>query len=428
MKDKERAVLVGAYFDYQEKQNFSDSMKELKLLSDTANLDTVAEFTQMLNIPNSATYVGKGKLEEISVFVKKEKIDSLIFNNSLSPTQARNIAKKTKCNVVDRTELILDIFAKHARSKQSKLQVELAQLRYNYSRLRKMWSHLSRIEGGIGFRGPGEKQIELDRREISKKISILKKRLEQIKQTSQIKRKNRKSAINISLVGYTNSGKSTLFNHLTSENKIAADMLFATLESTTRAIQSNNSENVVITDTIGFIEKLPHLLVESFYSTLLDVREADLLVHMVDISDRNYERKIDSVNKVLKEIECNDKDILLVFNKIDKIDKTRRLFLQKKIRENHPHAVFISAKKEINLTELSERFNYFFDKTKKTTEFKIPVKLQKLVSFIYENSEVIKNDFDDSTKMYHIKTKIDRQLLPEIKQQIDKFKFLEQIK
>ncbi|MEA1972553.1 MAG: GTPase HflX [Candidatus Cloacimonadota bacterium] len=427
MKKTEKAILVGAYFNYQEKELYLNSLKELVLLSKTNNIKVVEEFIQLSKKPNPATFIGKGKAQEIADFVSKNDVGNIIFNDPLSPTQARNLAKITNCNVVDRTELILDIFANHARSKQSKLQVELAQLRYNYSRLRRMWSHLSRIEGGIGFRGPGEKQIELDRREISKKISILKERLELIKKTTRIKRKKRSSAINISLVGYTNSGKSTLFNLLTNENKLAQDKLFATLDSTTRSINNSLSENVVLTDTIGFIENLPHLLIESFYSTLMDVTEADLLVHLIDISDPFYKNKIESVDKVLEEIDCNKKNILMVFNKIDNLEKTKRLFLQKQILETYPHAIFISAKLKANIDNLYQRLNYFFEKTKVTTEFDIPADLPKLISFIYQNSEVIDNHFDSNSELYKIKTKIAKELYPRIVEQIDHFKFMKEI-
>lgn len=427
MKKTERTILVGAFYNQQNKDIYLHSMKELALLSKTDNLEIVGQYIQTLIKPNPATFIGKGKVEELTKEAKNQNVSHIVFNDQLTPTQARNLSKATKCTIIDRTELILDIFAKHARTKQSRLQVKLAQLKYNYSRLKKMWTHLSRIEGGIGFKGPGEKQIELDRREISKQISILKERLENIKKTTRVKRKRRKTAVNIALVGYTNAGKSTLFNRLTKEKKLVADMLFATLDSTTRSIDENYFENLVITDTIGFIENLPHLLVESFYSTLMDVVEADLLLHLVDISDPFYENKIESVNKVLQEINCDEKDILLVFNKIDNLDKTKRLFLQKKIYETYPHAVFISAKNEVNIDELHERFHYFFEKTKQTAEFKIPAELQKLVSFLYQNSEVINSTFDENSNSFFIKTKINKELYPEINQQIEKCNFLNQI-
>ncbi|MDY6915356.1 MAG: GTPase HflX, partial [Candidatus Cloacimonadota bacterium] len=293
--------LIGV--ETESSQHFNEYMQELEQLAKTAEVKVAEIIVQKLKKPKTATYIGTGKLKQIKNRAQKLGVNTLIFNNNLSPSQQRNISDKTGCNVVDRTELILDIFAKHARTKQAKLQVELAQLEYSYTKLKNKWQHLSRIQGGIGFRGPGETQIEVDRREIQNKIALLKKKLDNIEKITESKRKRRKKLTSISLVGYTNAGKSTLFRKLTKNERYIADQLFATLDSKTRAVSAELSEKVLLTDTIGFIRKLPHRLVSSFHATLLDVLEADLLLHVVDISQPNSQELIKAVDSVLQELE-----------------------------------------------------------------------------------------------------------------------------
>ena len=418
---KDRVFLIGVYWGEESKEHYSESMEELHRLADTANTEVVISFIQSLRKPNTATYIGKGKLSEIKNEAQNNNVKTLLFNNNLSPSQSRNISDITGCNVVDRTELILDIFALHATTRQSKLQVELAQLEYAYTKLKRKWKHLSRIQGGIGFRGPGETQIEVDRREIRKKTIILKKKLESIEKTSITKRKKRSDKISIALVGYTNAGKSTLFNKLTHENRYTADQLFATLDAKTRSLVLGNGANLILTDTIGFIRNLPHKLVNSFHSTLLEVLEANLLLHVVDVSHPNIFELMDSVYSVLEEIKVDNKNILVIFNKVDKVGGNHFKFLKKKLMIEYPDSVFISAKTGEGLDELYEKINLFTIKNLKTVTLTIPIEMQNLVSFIFDNAEVLEDDFNPDNNMRKITIKISRQLLPNIKKQIEDF-------
>ncbi len=418
---KDRVFLVGVHWSKDSREHYNESVNELNHLANTAEVEVIRTFIQTLKKPSTSTYIGKGKLQEIKSLAQKFKVNTLIFNNNLSPSQSRNISDFTGCNVVDRTELILDIFARHARTRQSKLQVELAQLEYAYTKLKRLWKHLSRIRGGIGFRGPGETQIEVDRRGIHKKTAILKKKLKSIENTSLTKRKKRKDIISIALVGYTNAGKSTLFNKLTHEDRYTADQLFATLDAKTRSLSLEKTEKLVITDTIGFIRKLPHKLVTSFHSTLLEVLEADLLLHVVDVSHLNVLELMDSVYEVLEEIKVENKNILVVFNKIDKVGGNHFLFLKKQLIIAYPDCVFISAKYEKGLEELSKKVEEFVVKSKVTVTLEIPAELQNLVSFIHDNAEVIDDYYNTESKVQSMKIKITRQLLPNIKKQIEDF-------
>ncbi len=421
MKDKKnRVFLIGVRLKSISKEYYEESMQELFHLADTAGTKCVGTFVQTLETPNITNYIGKGKLEEIRDLAKEKEVDTIIFNNNLSPSQSRNISDFTCCNVVDRTELILDIFAKHARTKQAKLQVELAQLEYAYTKLKRMWKHLSRIKGGIGFRGPGETQIEVDRREIRRKTEYLQKKLEEIEKTSFTKRKKRSGVISVALVGYTNAGKSTLFNTLTHENRYTADQLFATLDSKTRLFPTENKEKLVITDTIGFIRELPHKLVTSFQTTLLEVLEADLLLHVVDVAHPNLEDLIDSVNGVLKEIGVGDKNVLIVFNKIDKMSGTGFKFLKKKLTGIYPDSIFLSAKDRDGISGLYAKIDEFIRKSKTTIRIKIPVRMQKLISFVYSNSEILVEEYDEKENAYDLEILIKKRFIPAIKEQMEK--------
>ncbi len=426
-KIKDKVFLVGVFWGKVSREHYDESMEELNHLAKTAEVEVVESFVQSLKKPDSATYIGKGKLQEIKNTAENMKVQTLIFNNNLSPSQSRNISDITGCNVVDRTELILDIFAKHARTRQSKLQVELAQLEYAYTKLKRMWKHLSRIQGGIGFRGPGETQIEVDRRLIRKRTSILKKKLKTIESTSLTKRKKRENIISIALVGYTNAGKSTLFNRLTKENRYTADQLFATLDSKTRSLHIDKSKMMMITDTIGFIRQLPHKLVTSFHSTLLEVIEADLLLHVVDVSHSNIMELMDSVHGVLEEIKVADKNILVVFNKVDLVSGNHFLFLKKKLMLEYPDSIFISAKNGVGMEELVEKMSEFVIKKSVEITLEVPVELSNLISFIYDNAEVLKEDFDPENNMRKVTIKITRQLLPNIKKQIEDYKLIKYI-
>ena len=288
----------------------------LSFLARTAGAKPVKKFLQKLNAPNVKTFLGKGKIEEVRQFAKMEGIELIIFDDDLSPVQLRNIEKIFECKILDRSNLILDIFASRARTANAKTQVELAQYQYLLPRLTRMWTHLERQKGGIGMRGPGETQIETDRRIIGQKISLLKKKLEKIDRQKVTQRKGREKMIRVALAGYTNAGKSTLMNQLSKSKVFAENKLFATLDTTIRKVVIENLP-FLLADTVGFIRKLPHQLVESFKSTLDEVRESDLLLHVVDISNPNFENQIEIVNQTLTEIGASDKPLIIVFNKTD---------------------------------------------------------------------------------------------------------------
>ena len=313
---QERIVLVGIITPDETEAQEKEYLAELAFLVETAGGTCIHQFTQKVQRPDIRTYVGKGKLEEICEYVKAEEADIVVFDDELSPSQLRNIEYELKCRVMDRSSLILDIFAKRAQSAQAKTQVELAQCQYMLPRLKRLWTHLERQKGGIGMRGPGESQIETDKRIILQKITLLKEKLEIIDKQNETQRKNRSQLIRVSLVGYTNVGKSTIMNMISKSEVFAENKLFATLDTTVRKVVIENLP-LLLSDTVGFIRKLPHHLIECFKSTLDEVREADVLIHVVDISHPNFEDQINTVNETLKEMGAIDKEIITVFNKID---------------------------------------------------------------------------------------------------------------
>lgn len=315
-KGPEKAILVGLSSKRDGRDKVHEYLDELAFLVETAGGETVKRFTQSLDSPNPKTYVGSGKLEEISEYVEAAEIDLVVFDDELGPSQLRNLDKVLDCKILDRTNLILDIFAKRAQTAHAKVQVELAQHQYLLPRLTGMWTHLERQRGGIGLRGPGETEIETDRRVIRDKISLLKKRLEQIDKQMATQRKNRGELIRVALVGYTNVGKSTIMNLLSKSEIFVENKLFATLDTTVRKVVIDNLP-FLLSDTVGFIRKLPHGLVESFKSTLDEVRESDILVHVVDISHPEFEDQIKTVSETLSEIGAGDKPVIMVFNKVD---------------------------------------------------------------------------------------------------------------
>ncbi len=312
----ERAVLVGIVTPGQTEMQTREYLEELQFLVMTAGGETIKTFTQRMQRPDRATFVGTGKLEEIKAYVKAEEIDIVVFDDELSPSQLRNIENELQLKILDRSNLILDIFAKRAQTAQAKTQVELAQLQYMLPRLTRLWTHLERQKGGIGMRGPGETQIETDRRIILQKISLLKERLKEIDKQNETQRKNRHQLVRVALVGYTNVGKSTIMNMIAKSEVFAENKLFATLDTTVRKVVIENLP-FLLSDTVGFIRKLPHHLVECFKSTLDEVREADILIHVVDISHPNFEDHMETVNETLKDLGAIDKEIITVFNKID---------------------------------------------------------------------------------------------------------------
>ena len=318
----ETAVLIGIINQYQDEEKSKEYLDELEFLTYTAGGEVLKRFQQKLDKPNPKTFIGSGKMEEVREFVKAKEIGTAIFDDELSPTQQKNIEKILKCKVVDRTYLILDIFSQRAQTSYARTQVELAQYEYLLPRLVGLWTHLERQRGGIGMRGPGETEIETDRRIVRDKISLLKKKLKTIDKQMAVQRGNRGSLVRVALVGYTNVGKSTLMNRISKSDIFAEDKLFATLDTTVRKVVIKNLP-FLLSDTVGFIRKLPTQLVESFKSTLDEVREADLLLHVVDISHPQFQDHIDSVNQTLGEIDAQDKPCIMVFNKIDKYEAER---------------------------------------------------------------------------------------------------------
>jgi GTP-binding protein HflX len=366
----ERVVLVGLITANQTEEQEKEYLDELTFLVDTAGGITEKRFTQKMQKPERSTFVGTGKLEEIREYVKAEEIDIVVFDDELSPMQLRNIEQELKTKVIDRSNLILDIFAKRAQTAQAKTQVELAQLQYMLPRLTRMWTHLERQKGGIGMRGPGETQIESDRRIIKEKISLLKKNLNLIDKQNETQRKNRKELVRVALVGYTNVGKSTIMNMLSKSEVFAENKLFATLDTTVRKVVLENAP-FLLSDTVGFIRKLPHHLVECFKSTLDEVREADILIHVVDISHQNFEDQIRTVNETLKDLGAIDKEMIMVFNKIDdyhevkveqdweveneEVEKmTLADFKNSWMAKSNSPAIFISATEKENIDEFKD--------------------------------------------------------------------------
>jgi len=363
---RERCILIGIINKDQDEEKSMEYLEELRFLADTAGADTMHIFTQKLSRPDTRTFLGSGKMEEIKGYVDAENIDFVVFDDELTPSQLKNIEVLLEVKVMDRTNLILDIFAARAQTSYARTQVELAQYQYLLPRLTRMWTHLERQKGGIGMRGPGETQIETDRRIIQQKISLLKKKLEKIDVQMTTQRSNRGKLSRVALVGYTNVGKSTLLNLLCKTDVLAENKLFATLDTTVRKINIDNLP-LLLTDTVGFIRKLPTQLVESFKSTLDEVREADVLLHVVDISHPSFMDHIASVNTILQEIQSQDKPTIMVFNKIDaftheEADEFELELTQRNYDLDHwkrswmnkvgERAVFISAQDRNNIDEL----------------------------------------------------------------------------
>jgi len=368
-KKQETAILIGVITKGQDESRSKEYLDELEFLVETAGALTKKRFVQKLASPDKRTFVGSGKLEDIKAYIEFEEIDMAVFDDELGASQIRNLEKALECKILDRTNLILDIFAKRAKTAHAKTQVELAQYQYLLPRLTGMWTHLERQKGGIGLRGPGETEIETDRRIIRDRISLLKERLKQIDKQMGTQRSNRGSMVRIALVGYTNVGKSTLMNLLSKSEVFAENKLFATLDTTVRKVVIENLP-FLMSDTVGFIRKLPHGLVESFKSTLDEVREADMLLHIVDISHPDFEEQINVVKETLAEIKAGDKPVMMVFNKIDAFRYIEKeaddLSLETKdnysldvwkktwMNNSNTPTIFISAKEKTNLADLKD--------------------------------------------------------------------------
>lgn len=367
----EKVALVGIITQDQDQEKSKEYLDELEFLTFTAGGEVVRRYTQKMNVPNPKTFIGSGKMEDVMHFVKENEVGTVIFDDELSPAQERNISKILNCKILDRTNLILDIFAQRAQTSYARTQVELAQCEYLLPRLKGMWTHLERQKGGIGMRGPGETEIETDRRIVRDKIALLKAKIKTIDKQMAVQRGNRGKMVRVALVGYTNVGKSTLMNVISKSEVFAENKLFATLDTTVRKVVIGNLP-FLVSDTVGFIRKLPTQLVESFKSTLDEVREADLLLHVVDISHSNFEEHIESVNQILDEIQSKDKPTIMVFNKIDaykpepldedegELERTKANYTiedwkntwMAKLGDN---ALFISALNKENLEEFRKR-------------------------------------------------------------------------
>ncbi len=380
----EKAVLIGLITQFQDEEKSNEYLDELEFLAYTAGGEVLKRFTQKMDVPNPKTFIGTGKLEEVKNFVDEHEVGVAIFDDELSPAQQKNIERILQCKIIDRTNLILDIFAQRAQTSYARTQVELAQYQYLLPRLAGMWTHLERQRGGIGMRGPGETEIETDRRIVRDRIALLKDKLKKIDRQMEVQRGNRGSLVRAALIGYTNVGKSTLMNVISKSDVFAEDKLFATLDTTVRKVVIGNLP-FLLTDTVGFIRKLPTQLVESFKSTLDEVREADLLLHVVDISHPSFEHHIDSVDKILEEIGSADKPTIMVFNKIDAYEaeeiedddlmteKTKAHYTLEEWKQTwmskvNGDAIFISA---LNKENFSEFRKLVYDKVKEihTTRF-----------------------------------------------------------
>lgn len=394
---------------------YKEHLDELEFLTQTAGAVVVDKFYQERDNIDKSLFIGKGKAEEIAKKAEDEKIDLVIFENSLSPTQIRNLEKIIKCKVIDKPALILDIFATNARTSEAKTQVELAQLQYMQARLTRAWTHLSKQAGGIGTRGPsgtkgpGETQIETDRRLIANRISLLKEKLKKIEEQRKTQRQQRSNFSRMALVGYTNVGKSTLLNILTDAGVYVENKLFATLDTSTKLLKEINGKKlpqpVLISDTVGFIRNLPHDLIESFKSTLAEVVEADLLLHVIDISSESFEDQIAVVNETLKDIGADTKPVIMVFNKVDKLVEDNKQELVSLLKKEYPESVFISAYKGINLGSLFDRIIDTMKTEIEEIEIKIPSddpEAYRIINSLHKEAEIISTKY--LTK--HIKLKI----------------------
>lgn len=391
---RERALLVGLEREGVNKWDLKESMEELAELVSSAGAEVVGSVTQKLDHPTAPYYIGKGKAEALISQCKQEAVTSIIFDDELSPAQGRNLEDLTSRKILDRTQLILDIFAQRARSREGRLQIELAQLQYLLPRLTGMWQHLSRQTGGIGTRGPGETQLEVDRRRVQERIARLERELEEVRKHRWIQREGRRRHHwpVASLVGYTNAGKSTLLNRLTGAGVLAMDKLFATLDPTTRQLMLPNHQKLLLTDTVGFIKKLPHTLIESFKATLEEVNEADLLIHIVDLSHANFQDQMAAVDSVIRELGAHGKQTLIVFNKIDLLQNPE--LIESQMRQV-PHSVAISARTGEGIGDLIAELESQLGAWRLRADYKIPAGESALVAEIHRVGHVLEIRYED---------------------------------
>lgn len=387
----ERALLIGAPRKGRSaKHRTAEHLEELARLADTAGAEVIGEVVQQIERPNPATYLGKGKVEELTQTIADKDATLLLFDDELSPTQGKNIEDITGKRVMDRAELILDIFATRARSAEAKMQVELAQLQYMLPRLTRMWAHLEKFRGGIGVRGPGETQLETDRRLINHRIKVLTQRLTEVQKSREVQRGSRRGEFQASLVGYTNAGKSSILRSLASDNSIFVEnRLFATLDPLTREVELADGEEMLLTDTVGFVRKLPHQLVASFRATLEEVLEADVLLHVIDISDPLWEEHRAVVVEVLSELGANHKPVINVFNKSDLLDPDVLDAVRERIGNLIPDAVFVSAETEGGLDALKRALLRRLRAERRVVELRVPLTDGRLLAELHRNGDVL---------------------------------------
>jgi GTP-binding protein HflX len=405
----EQAILVGVLLPDDDRSDYEDPLEELARLSRTAGATVVGAVTQKRQKPDATYFLGKGKAEEAGELASANDANVIVADNNLSPAQIRNLEKMTDTKVVDRTELILDIFATRAQTSQARMQVELAQMQYLLPRLRRMWTHLDTYEGGIGTRGPGEKQLEMDRRLIRKRITDLRKELKEIEARKQREVAKRKEVFQVSLVGYTNAGKSTLMNRLTESDVFVEDRLFSTLDTRTRVWPIAKGKTILLSDTVGFIQRLPHNLVASFHATLEEAANADLLLHVVDAAHPQFERQISSVNEVLEELEISHKPQLMVFNKSDDVQD---VVYVKAAQKQYENSVFLSAATGEGIDDLRQTVLTIYDEFVVEAELVLSAANGKLLSTLAHRSDILQQEFEGSH--VRMRTRIDRRLLEQL--------------
>jgi GTP-binding protein HflX len=410
-KGHERAILIGLEKEGVSKWELRDSLDELRELANSAGATVVETVTQKLQKPTAPYYIGKGKAELIKESFQDREITSVIFDDELSPAQGRNLETLLARKVLDRTQLILDIFAQRARSREGRLQIELAQLQYLLPRLTRMWHHLSRQTGGIGTRGPGETQLEVDRRRVQERIARLERELEAVRKTRAVQREGRKRNQwpVAAVVGYTNAGKSTLLNLLTGADVIAENKLFATLDPTTRSFVLPNKQRVLLTDTVGFLRKLPHTLIESFKATLEEVHEADLLIHVVDLSHARVDEQMEAVETVIKELDAFGKQTLIVFNKIDKLENRE---LADVYTERYSGSVAISARTGEGVSDLVQALQGALSSWRLRLRFRIPSNESALLAEVHRTGHVLELRYegDDAVIVAHVPPQLEAKL------------------
>jgi len=397
---REKAITIAVMRKGGDRAELKENLEELNLLAETANVDVIHTTWQELAAVNRATMLGKGKVEELKQYIEDNKINVIIFDDDLTPMQVRNLEKEWNIKVMDRSGIILSIFAKRAKTSESITQVELAQMQYMLPRLTRMWTHLSKQFGGVGTKGPGETQIETDRRIVRQRIDLLKDKLKKIDHQNEQKRKSREDVIKFALVGYTNAGKSTLMKAITNSDVYIKDELFATLDTTVRGFDLPSGTRAILSDTVGFIRKLPTHLVASFRSTLAEAKLSDFILHVVDVSSPNYINQVAAVEQTLEQLNIDTAGALLVFNKIDAVEDYEII---QHLKGEYPNSVFISAKKGFNIEELLNKLQAMYDSMSKKFKLFVPYTESQITSHIYNLGEIVSQESNDEGTLYNIK-------------------------